>query len=710
VLLVMTDDVGFGAASTFGGPVPTPNLDALARHGLRFNRFHTTAVCSATRAALLTGRNHHAVGAGAVADLATGYPGYSNTIPRSAATVAEVLRLNGYNTAMFGKHHNVQPGAGSAAGPFDQWPTGLGFEYFYGFVRAETDQFAPILYRGTDRIDPPKGEVLDQMLVDDAIRWIHNQQAAAPDKPFFLYLAPGTAHGPQQAPAEWIAKFRGQFDRGWDDMRQETLRRQIAMGVVPKDTHLAPRPPGVPAWDSLSPDEKKVAARLMEVFAGMLACQDAQFGRLVAELQRMGKLDNTLVLFIEGDNGGSAEGGLSSSSNWIAGFANGSHESAAELVKDLDKLGGPDSYPIYPVGWAMAMNAPFPWMKKIASHLGGTRNGLVVSWPGHIVNPGSVRSQFHHVIDIAPTILEAARVPAADVVDGAPQQRFDGVSMAYSFMAPAAPDRRTTQYFEMQGTRALYDHGWLASTTPRKAPWMMTNPPGSPVDYKWELYDLTHDFSQSRDIARRNPAKLAELKALFDREARANGVFPLDDRESYQRASAAQAVGMDGREFTYWGADVSVTDDVAPPLRRRSFSLVAEVEIPVGGGSGVLAAYGGHFAGWSFFMRGGRPVVHHAVSQLAGDQFEVAAGDVLPAGRATIRFDFNRDSAGPGSGGTVRISAGGRELAVGRIARTAWTMAGLGETFDVGRDTGDPVVEGSAPFNGVIRKLTVLPR
>lgn len=711
IVLVMTDDVGFGAASAFGGPVPTPNLDQLARTGVRFNRFHTTAVCSATRAALLTGRNHHQVGAGAVADLATGFPGYSNTVPRSAATIAEVLKLNGYNTAMFGKHHNVQPGATSAAGPFDQWPTGLGFEYFYGFVRAETDQFAPILYRGTERAVTPEGEVLDKVLVDDAVRWVHNQQAAAPDKPFFLYLAPGTAHGPQQAPAEWIRRFRGKFDQGWDRLREETLRRQIAEGIVPKGTRLAPRPPGVPSWASLSPDERKVAARLMEVYAGMLAHQDNQFGRLMAELQRMGERDNTLVVFIEGDNGGSAEGGLRSGSNWMEAFGNGGREDLSGLVSRIDELGGPNSYPIFPVGWGWATNAPFPWVKKIASHLGGTRNGLVVSWPGHITGAGSVRSQFHHVIDIAPTLLEAAGIAAPNVVNGERQMPLDGVSMTYALTTPDAPDRRTTQYFEMQGTRAIYDHGWLASTTPRKLPWVMSNPQGSPLDYQWELYDLRSDFSQSRDLAKKEPQRLAWLKALFDSEARRRQVFPLDDRESYQRAIASQTVTGVAKQYVYWGADVSVTDDVAPPLRTRSFSLIADVNIPGQGGSGVLAAYGGRFGGWSFYLKDGKPMLRHNLSNRPETQTTIASGTVLPAGSAQVRFDFDRDSTQFGSGGLVRISANGTELARGRLERTVITVSGLGETFDIGRDTGDAVVAeaGANPFNGTISKVTVVP-
>lgn len=708
VLLVLTDDVGFGAVSTFGGPVPTPALGKLAARGLRYTRFHTTSVCSPTRAALLTGRNAHSVGAGAVPDLATGYPGYSNTLPRSAATIAEILKLNGYNTAMFGKHHNVQPGAGSAAGPFDQWPTGLGFEYFYGFVRAETDQFSSALYRGTSAVEAPKDKILDEALVDDAIDWVHNQQAAAPDKPFLVYLAPGTAHAPQQAPAEWIARFRGRFDPGWDQMREETLARQKTLGVVPKDTRLTPRPDGIPAWDSLSRDEQRIAARMMEVFAGMLAHQDHQFGRLIDELERMGELQNTLVIFIEGDNGGSAEGGIAGAENWMGTFANGATESVDDLLSRIDHLGGPDTYGNYPVGWAWAMNAPFQWTKKIASHLGGTRNGLVISWPSHIRSRG-VRSQFHHVIDIAPTILEVVGLSQPAIVNGARQQPVDGISMAYSFEASDAPGQRTTQYFEMQGSRAIYHDNWFVNTIPRKLPWTMSNPKGSPDDYAWELYHLDEDFSQSQDVAAAHPEKLKELRAIFETEAERNSVLPLDDRESHQRARAAQEVGRAGRDrFVYWGRNISVTDDAAPPMGGVSFSIVAEVILPAGDARGALLARGSRFGGWSFYLKDGCPVAHHALTQT--QHFEVAASTAIAPGAAVIRYDFDYDGGGLGKGGVMRISVDGREIARGRIERTTTIAAGLGETLDIGRDTGNEVADygGESAFTGEIRKIEVI--
>lgn len=624
--------------------------------------------------------------------------------------MAEVLKQNGYNTAMFGKHHNVQPGAGSAAGPFDQWPTGLGFEYFYGFVRAETDQFSPVLYRGTNAVEPPKDKILDEVLVDDAIDWVHNQKAAAPDKPFFIYLAPGTAHAPHQAPAEWIARFRGCFDHGWDRLREETLARQKKMGVVPETTQLTPRPDAIPAWESLRQDERRVAARMMEVYAAMLAHQDHQFGRLVDELGRMGELRSTLVIFVEGDNGGSAEGGIAGAENWMGTYANGAAERVGDVLSRIDRLGGPDTYGNYPVGWAWATNAPVQWTKKIASHLGGTRNGLVISWPSHIRSRG-VRSQFHHIIDIAPTILEAVGLPQPTTVNGIRQQPVDGISMAYSFEAPEAPGRRMTQYFELQASRAIYHDGWLANTRPRKLPWVMSNPKGSPDEYVWELYYLDEDFSQSRDVAAAHPKKLKELQTIFEGEARRNHVLPLDDRESYERARAAQEVGRAGRNrFVYWGRNVSVTDDVAPPMGATSFSIIAEVVMPAGGASGVLLARGSRFGGWSFYLKDGRPVAHHAFTQT--QSFEVAATAAVAPGEAVVRYDFDYDGGGTGRGGLMRISVDGREVASGRIERTATFTAGLGETLDVGRDIGNPVLDygESSVFSGEIRRVEVVRR
>lgn len=708
VLLVLTDDVGFAASSTFGGPIPTPNLDRLASEGLRYNRFHTTAMCSPTRAALLTGRNHHAVGSGIVTDLAAGYPGYSGIMPKSAATVAEVLKLNGYSTAMFGKHHNVQPGASSEAGPFDQWPSGWGFEYFYGFVGAETNQFTPALYRGSSRVEAPEGVMLDQALIDDAIRWVHNQQAAAPGKPFFLYYAPGTAHAPHQAPKEWIAKFKGQFDSGWDRMRDETFARQERLGIVPANTQLTPRPPGIPVWKTISPGLKQTTARMMEVYAAMLAHQDHQFGRLIDELARMGELENTLVLFIEGDNGASAEGQVFGHTNPMGNFANGAAETEAEQLAMLDEFGGSNTNQNWAAGWAWATNTPFRWTKQIASHLGGMRNGLVVSWPARIEARG-LRAQFHHVIDIAPTILEAAGLPQPAMVNGVPQQRVDGVSMVYSFGSATAPGRRTTQYFEMMGNRAIYHEGWMASTSPTRATWL-TEPlavKASPADYDWELYDLERDFSQARNLAARNPRKLAELRALFEQEAERNDVYPLDDRLDLPRFAGAVALGPKPRpSYVYWGKDVSVPAELAPTFR-GSFTLTAEIDTSAGD-SGVLAALGGKFAGWSFYLKEGRPVVLMAGAHRPDRVYRVEAGEPVPRGASMVRYEFV--SEGLGRGGLMRISIDGHEVGQGRIERTIVRTVEMTDTFDIGFDGDTPVTddyEGEGRFEGEIRKLTV---
>ncbi len=720
ILLVMTDDVGFAAASTFGGPIPTPNLDRLAAHGLRYNQFHTTAMCSPTRAALLTGRNHQAVGNGTVIDGATGYPGYWATIPHSAATVARVLRDNGYITAMFGKHHNVPVWESSAAGPFTQWPTSLGFEYFYGFIGGDADQWDPVLYRGIERTEidqaaaPRHAKLLDERLADDSIRWIHNQKAADPTKPFFIYYANGTAHAPHQAPADWIARFKGRFDEGWDRMRQESAERQKENGVIPSSTTLTPRPPEINAWDSQSPEQKRVSARFMEVYAAMLAYQDFQFGRVLDELERMGELDHTLVIFIEGDNGSSGEGSLQGTTNEIGMLANGVKESTSWLSSVLDLMGGPKTYNLYPVGWAWAMDTPFQWTKQIGSHLGGMRNGMVMAWPERIEAHGEVRSQFHHVIDIAPTLLDVAGLKAPAMVDGVKQQKIDGVSLTYTWEQATAPSRHTSQYFELNGNAAMYRDGWIASTTPRRTPWGGLRAPDlDETDLHWELYDLRNDYSQAHDLARKEPEKLAELVDQFWQEAEHNNVLPMIPNApnvpvGYQ--ASLMNYGSHRTSWVYWGRDITVAYDAAPPMVARSFSITAEVTIPQGGGNGVLLANGSWFGGWAFYLKDGRPVAHEAFSEQPGDQFHVEADTVIPAGKATIRFDFDFDGGGPGGGGTMRILVDGKQIANGRIERTISLRAGLGETFDIGYDTGAPVVEDYAKdgrFTGDISKLTV---
>ncbi|WP_230461203.1 arylsulfatase [Sphingobium sp. CAP-1] len=704
VLLIMTDDVGFGAASTFGGPVPTPNLDRLASRGLRYNRFHTTAMCSPTRASLLTGRNPHNVGTGYLADGSAGYPGYNGEIPRSAASIAKVLKLNGYSTAMIGKHHNIPGGQKSAAGPFDLWPTGLGFEHFYGFIGGDTDQWHPLLYRNTERVhdEPQHGETLDHLFVDDALSWLHTQKAAAPDKPFFLYLAPGTAHAPHQAPPEWIAKFKGKFDSGWDQLRSETLKRQIAQGVAPRGTKLTPRPDAIPAWSSLSPAEQAADARMMEVFAGMLAYQDAQIGRLLDELDRMGQTENTFIIFIEGDNGGSAEGNVSGSMNELGTLANGVVETTESKTALMDRMGGPGTYQLYPVGWSWATNSPFQWTKQVASHLGGTRNGMVVSWPARIQDQGKIRSNFTHVIDVAPTILEAIGLPVPVTVEGVQQQPIDGQSMMYSF-APNAPEKPRTQYFELAGSRAIYKDGWLANTTPGRLPWHASGGQTPLEEYKWELYDLRKDFSQSTDLAAKEPERLAEMKALWTEEAKRSQVFPLDDRLGGRSLGSRDPEQR--KQFVYWGAGITVTPSDGPPFGFGSFSLTADIIVPDGGASGVLLADGSRLAGWSFFLDNGRPVMVHATSIQPGGQHRVAAAETIPAGPAQIRYDYK--GRGMMRGGTVRISVNGRTVAEGDIPKSAFVLAN--GDLETGQDTGEPVTDYSntTQFSGIINKISV---
>lgn len=709
VVLVMTDDVGFAASSAFGGPIPTPNLERLARVGLRYNRFTTTAICSPSRAALLTGRNSHQVGTGFLADGPTGFPGYDAAWPQSAAPIARILQLNGYNTAMFGKHHNLPSTDQSAAGPFDQWPTGLGFDYFYGFVGGDVHQMMPKLYRGITPVadEERAGEPLDQRLIDDALVWIHNQKAAAPDKPFMIYLAPGTMHAPQQAPADWIARFRGKFDQGWDRVREESFGRQLASGIVPKGTKLTPRPSQIPAWSSLSPDDRRYAARMMEVAAGALAFQDAQFGRLLDELARMGQIDNTLVIFIEGDNGASGEAGYDGVTNEFGDLMNGVRDGASWRASQIDQLGGTATYENYPIGWAWAMDTPFRWTKQFASHLGGIRNGMVISWPKRITDGGAIRAQYAHLIDIAPTILEAAGLPAPTRVYGVEQSAYPGMSLTTTFKPGAAQVPRT-QYYEIAGTVGIYSNGWFAGRWTGRLPWEF-DPPQQ--DRPWELYNLDIDFSQSRDLAATNPRKLADMKVIFDREAKKYNVYPLDAGFATGRGGGSRPrMAPSRREFDYWATDTSVAQGAAPQLSGRSFEINADVDLPAGA-SGVLVATGSMFGGWSFFLADGRPVAHQAFSQKAEDQFRVEAAQPLGAGRHTIRFVFIPQESKPGSGGRMKIYDGITLIGEGDLARTIRMTAGIGETFDIGRDTGVPVAEYANPqgrLNGTLSHVRVL--
>lgn len=714
VLLIMTDDVGFSSDSTFGGPVPSPNLNRLAASGIRYNNFNTTAVCSATRAALLTGRNHHAVGAGTIVDLAAGYPGYSSVIPKSAASIAEVLRQNGYNTAMFGKHHNIPEWEMSPSGPFDHWPTGLGFEYFYGFILGATDQWNPVLYRNTlpAKSDIKPGETLDSALADNAIHWIHQQKANTPDKPFFAYMATGTGHSPHQAPKAWVDKFKGQFDQGWDAVRQQSFDRQKKLGMIPQDTVLTPRPDGLPAWDSLSADQRRVNARYMEVAAGMLAYQDAQIGRLVDELKRMGQFDNTLIMFIEGDNGASGEGGIQGTRG---GFTRGNMKPADALKEDLKGihlLGTDHSYQNYPAGWAWALNAPFQWMKQVASHFGGLRDGMIVSWPGHTDASDRIRQQFTHVTDIYPTILEAAGVQTPANVNGIRQQPVNGTSFIYSLTNATAAERHTQQYFEMFANRGMYKDGWFANTTVRRLPWTLINPGGDAFkDYNWELYDLKVDFSQSNNLANKYPERLAAMKKLWLDEAKANRVLPLTD--NLGRTIGAGA-GIDQymptrTHYDYWGKDIVVGQHMAPSFANRSFTITANITLPAANTTGVILARGSWFGGWSFYLKDGHPTVLQTLTEQPDDAIKIVSPVTLPAGNAKLTYRFSYDEVGK-KGGNMCIAINDVQATCGKINAMRSHDAGQGETFDIGKDTGTPVTTdyASVPiFPGTIESVSV---
>jgi arylsulfatase len=718
VLLILTDDVGFGASSTFGGPIPTPNFDKLAANGLKYNRMHTTALCSPTRAALISGRNHHSCATGNIMEFGTGFPGYNSLMPKSCGTIAQVLRGNGYNTSWFGKNHNVPDWHTSQDGPFDLWPTGLGFEYFYGFIGGDTDQWHSALFEGTKPIEAEEqrgGKLthLDQILADRAINWIRMQNAVAPDKPFFAYYSPGIAHAPHHAPREWIAKFKGRFDHGWDKQREITLENQKKLGVVPADTRLTPRPKEIAAWDSLNADQKKVYARMMEVYAGALSHCDHQIGRVIDAIAETGELDNTLIIYIMGDNGASAEGTLQGTTNEVATAANGVTEDLPYLLSMIDKLGGPETYNHYPVGWCHAMDTPMQWTKQVASHFGGTRNGMVISWPRRITARGEVRSQFHHVIDIAPTIFEAAGVAFPASIDGVQQKPLEGVSLVYTFDDARAKERHTTQYFEMMGNRGVYHDGWVACTTPLRFPWVTAGADPSPDDFKWELYHVAEDFSESNDLATKDPKKLKELQAVFDAEAKKYNVYPLDSSFAERADPAIRPSLTRGRNvFTYYPGMIRIPEGTTPDVKNKSYRIIADLEIPEGGATGVLATQGGRFGGWGLLVLDGKPVFVHALSNQARHKYRVAADQKLSPGKHTITFDFAYDGGGVGKGGTGTLSVDGKKVAEGKIERTVGRRFSLDETFDVGEDTGTPVVEDYADnmpfrFTGKLNKLVI---
>jgi len=711
IVVILIDDMGFGQSSAFGGPIHMPALERLAAQGDRYNNFHTTALCSPTRAALLTGRNHHNVETGSIMESATVFPGDTGRQPASAAPIAEVLRLNGYATGAFGKWHQTPAADVSAVGPFDRWPTHSGFDKFYGFVAGETNQWSPTVYDGTNHVEPartPGYHFLTDM-TDQSIDWLRSISSLAPDKPFFLYYAPGATHAPHHVAPEWSDRYRGKFDAGWDAMREQTLKRQIALGVVPKGTKLAPRPEDIRAWNTLSPDEKKLFARQMEVFAGLAEMTDHEAGRLIDTLRQLGRFDNTLIFYVVGDNGASAEGGAVGLANENSYF-NGVPETVADQLKVIDQLGGPTTYNHYASGWAFAGDAPFSWTKQVASDFGGTRNGLVVSWPGHLGTPG-LRTQFHHVIDIAPTMLEAAGLPAPVRVNGIRQMPIDGVSMEYSFADPKAADRRTTQYFEMFGNRALYQDGWLARTV-HFAPW--AKQPRAPFDKDvWELFDTRSDFSLTHDVSAQYPDRLKAMQQGFLDEAVKYHVLPLDDRR-LERLNAA-LVGrpdlMAGRtSLTVYPGMIAMNENTFINIKNRSFAITADLAAGQGGAAnGAIIAQGGRFGGWSLYLKQGKPAFTYNFLNMR--RFTVAAPEALPAGDVKLRFEFAYDGGKIGAGGTGRLYANGKLLAEGRIDMTQPIMFSADDGADVGTDSATPVIEdyGAAGpgFTGTIRAVTI---
>ena len=711
VLLVMLDDMGFGMSGAFGGPIHMPTVERLADNGLRYNHFHTTALCSPTRAALLSGRNHHMNNMGAITEISTAFPGNTGSRPNNVAPLAEMLRLNGYSTGFFGKNHETAAWEVSPSGPTDRWPTRSGFDKFYGFIGGETNQWSPLLYDGLTQVELRKDPSYHFMtdMTNQAIHWMRYQKSLTPNKPFFLYFAPGATHAPHHAPKEWIAKYKGQFDGGWDQFREETLARQIKLGVVPQGTKLAPKPEAIKDWDKLSDDEKKLFSRQMEIFAGFGEYADTEIGRLVQAVEQTGQMDNTLIFYIIGDNGTSAEGGMNGLFSEMTYF-NDVHETVQDILKHYDDLGGPLSYPHMAAGWAVAGDTPFTWTKQVASSFGGTRNGMVIHWPKRIKAKGEVRAQFHHVIDIAPTVLEAAELPEPKVVNGTPQEPIEGVSMVYTFANAKASSRHYVQYFEIMGNRAVYSDGWLAGTVHR-APWE-AKPRAALLDDKWELYDTRNDFSLANNLAVKNPVKLKELQELFLKEAIKYRVLPIDDRvfERMIPASAGRPDLMGSRtSLTVYEGMIGMSENVFINLKNKSHTITAEVEIPAGGANGVILAQAGRFGGWSLYMKDGKPT--YTYNFLGLQRFTVAAPQPLAAGKATIRYEFASDGPGMGNGGIGTILVNGQKVAEGRIERTQCCFFSADEGADVGVDEATPVTEdykeGNNKFTGKINSVTI---
>jgi len=713
VLIVLLDDVGFGASSAFGGPCQTPVADALAAGGLKYNRFHTTALCSPTRAALLSGRNHHSVGMGGITEIATSAPGYNSMLPNTVSPLARTLKLNGYSTAQFGKCHEVPVWQTSPAGPFDSWPTGGGgFEYFYGFIGGEANQWYPTLYEGTTPIEvkktPEEGYHLMADMTDKAISWIGQQKALMPQKPFFVYFAPGATHAPHHVPKEWADKYAGKFDQGWDRLREETFERQKRLGVIPTDCQLTPRHKEIPAWDEMPDELKPVLRRQMEVYAGFLEYADHHVGRLFDSLRSINLMDDTLVYYIIGDNGASAEGTLNGTFNEMANF-NGmaALETPEFLTSRIDKLGGPDSYNHFAVGWAHALDTPYQWTKQVASHFGGTRNGTIVHWPSHIQGKGELRTQFTHVIDVAPTILEAASIPHPAMVNGIAQKPIEGVSMLYSFNDANAPERHETQYFEMFGNRGIFHKGWTAVTR-HNTPWLLVgaNLPAFDDDV-WELYDTSKDWTQANDLAKEMPDKLHELQRLWLMEAVRYNVLPMDDRlaERMNSDTAGRPILIRGESQVLFGGMGRLSENSVLNLKNKSHSVTAQIEVPSGGAEGVIIAQGGSIGGWSMYAREGK--LKYCYNLLGVQHFFAESNDRIPAGAHQVRMEFNYAGGGLGKGGSASLFVDGQKVGEGQVGATAAMVFSADDGCDIGQDTGAPVSPDYGPrgneFNGDVR-------
>jgi arylsulfatase A-like enzyme len=706
VVIVLIDDMGFGASEAFGGPVHMPTLSKLADTGLKYNRFHTTSLCAPTRMALLTGYNHHSANMGSITETATRFPGNTSVRPQTITPLAEVLRQNGYNTAQFGKSHEVPPWEISNSGPQDRWPTRCGFEKFYGFLGGETNQYAPLLYDGVTQVELPQDPNyhFTTDMTNHAISWVRFQQALTPDKPFFIYFAPGATHAPHHVPKEWADKYKGKFDQGWDKVREETLARQKKLGIVPESTTLAPKPSDIKDWDKLSADEKKLFERQMEVYAGFGEHVDHEVGRLVSAIEDLGQMDNTIFIYIAGDNGASAEGQMNGMFSEMTYF-NGIAETVPDMLKHYDEWGGPSTYPHYAAGWAVAMDAPFSYTKQVASDFGGTRNGMVISWPKGIKAKGEQRSQFTHVIDIAPTIYEVTKIPAPKTVNGIVQDPVEGTSFVYSFDNAAAPEKHTLQYFEMFGNRAVYKDGWMARTIHRAA-WL-PKPPKPLQEDVWDLYNTKEDFSLSNNVAAQNPDKLKELQAVFMSEAEKYHVLPIDDR--LLERTNAELVGRP----TVMGQRTSVTYgegmkgmgvDVFIDLRNTSYTITADVDVK-DNGNGVIVCQGGRFGGLSFYMKDGKPAF--AYNYIGLESTTIMAPQALKPGHYTLVYDFKYDGGGPGKGGTGTITVDGKKVAEGKLTRTQPGIFSVDDLADVGVDEGTPVADygPSSKFNGSIGKV-----